>query len=90
MPTLAAKNTHTSTTPLLYAARNRPLEQQEIRELRRLCDVLTHKLPERYDFNQRAETLCSSIHTSGLLERGCAETADQLLSEVDNLQRMLG
>jgi hypothetical protein len=90
MPTLAAKNALVSMWPLLFAARTRQLSEVEIRELRRLCDVLTHKIPERYDFNTRAESLCHSIHSSGLLDHGRAETADRLLNEVDELRGMLG
>jgi len=90
MPTLAAKNALVSMWPLLFEARNRQLSEVELRELRRLCDVLTHKLPERYDFNAKAESLCSSIHSSGLLDRGRVEIADRLLTQVDELRGMLG
>ena len=90
MPTLAAKNALVSMWPLLFAALNRQLTDIEIRELRRLCEILKRKLPGRHDFNARVESLCSSIHSSGLLDHGRAETADRLLTEVDELRGMLG
>ena len=89
MPTIAARHALMSMWPMIFKATNQPLENREIQELQRLCQVLTQGVPGRNEFNRRAHKLCSVIHSSALLENGRAEKADSLLGEVDDLRKLL-
>ena len=89
MATLAARDALLSMWPLIFTAGGRPLSSEEIQELRRLCDVLTQGVYGRSEFNRRALKLCSMIHSSALLENGRAEKVEPLLTEVDDLRRLL-
>ena len=75
--------------PLIFKAGGGTLDNEEIQELRRLCDVMTQEIPGRTEFNRRARKLCSVIHSSALLENGRAEKVEPLLQEVDDLRRLL-
>ena len=89
MPTLAAQHALLSMWPLIFKAGGGTLNNEEIQELRRLCDVMTQGVPGRSEFNRRALKLCSVIHSSALLESGRAEKVEPLLQEVDDLRRLL-
>ena len=90
MPTLAARTALLLLRPLLIAAQDRQLSEIEVREVIRLCELLSHNLPGRTDFNAAATNLCSSIHSSGLLAHAQTEIAGRLLAKVDELRGMLG
>jgi len=54
MPIIAARQTLNALWLLLHCSRHRTLSEDEVRELRRLCESL-QKIPNREDFNHAAE-----------------------------------
>ena len=89
MSTIGAKNALTAMWPIIYTARERPLSNDEIAELRRVCNVLEHCFPGREAEHDIIEQLCLSIHSSGVFETGNPKKADRLLEYIDDLRSML-
>ena len=90
MPVISARRTLDALWLLLYFAKNRPLRQEERREVERLCEALKEGIPTRDIYNRVAREFSSQISQSGLLETGGAQNIQSLLERAESLKVFVG
>jgi len=74
---------------IVFAATKRPLNEDEARELRRLCRLIERGVAGREQFNQCAEDFCAEMFSCGVLENRRINELGDLLLRIDELRDML-
>jgi hypothetical protein len=74
---------------LIFTATKRPLEQDEARELRRLCKLIEEGVPGFAEFNGRCEGFCLAIFSSSLFGGKEATELGDLLLKIDDMRDLL-
>jgi hypothetical protein len=74
---------------IIFAATERRLKEEEVRELRRLSGLIEKGVARRDEYNKRVEAFCLEIFSSGVLEHRQVDDLGDLLLKIDELRDLL-